>query len=62
MAFATEAPYLRELEMDVVICGPGDIGQAHQPEEHVSAAALAASETQLVKLIENFCVNDVKLQ
>lgn len=62
VAFATEAPYLRELELDVVICGPGDIGQAHQPEEHVSAAALAASEKQLVKLIENFCINDVKLQ
>lgn len=62
VAFATEAPYLRELDLDVVICGPGEIGQAHQPEEHVSARALAASEAQLVKLIENFCVNDVKPQ
>lgn len=58
VAFATEAPYLRALDMDVVICGPGDIGQAHQPEEHVSARSLAASEIQLVKLIEKFCVDE----
>lgn len=62
VAFATEAPYLRELDMDVVICGPGDIGQAHQPEEHVSAQALAASEGHLVKLIEKFCIEDLKPQ
>jgi len=56
VAFSTEGPYLRELDMDVVICGPGDIGQAHQPEERVSEQALAQSQAQLETLIEKFCV------
>lgn len=55
VAFSTEGPYLRELDMDVVICGPGDIGQAHQPEERVSRRALAASERQVGALIRKFC-------
>src|SRR5690606_12036469 len=33
VAFATEAPYLHDLGMDVVVLGPGDIDQAHQPDE-----------------------------
>lgn len=56
VAFSTEGPYLRELDMDVVIFGPGDIDQAHQPEERVSLQALAACERHLVQLIEKFCI------
>ena len=33
VAFATEAPYLQQLGMDVVVLGPGDIDVAHQPNE-----------------------------
>ena len=56
VAFATEAPYLRQLDMDVVICGPGEIDQAHQPEERVSLEALTRSEAQVTQLIEKFCL------
>lgn len=56
VAFSTEGPYLRELDMDVVVWGPGDINQAHQPEERVSMQALATCEQQLVALIEKFCL------
>lgn len=56
VAFSTEGPYLRELDMDVVIWGPGDINQAHQPEERVSMQALATCEQQLAALIEKFCL------
>ncbi len=56
VAFSTEGPYLRELDMDVVICGPGNIDHAHQPEERVSRTALAGCEQQLAALIERFCL------
>ena len=55
VAFSTEGPYLRELDMDVVVWGPGDIDQAHQPEERVSHAALATCEQQVTALIDRFC-------
>lgn len=57
VAFSTEGPYLRELDMDVVICGPGEIDQAHQPEERVSVQSLQTCEAQLSQLIERFCIN-----
>ncbi|HEX6928815.1 MAG TPA: acetylornithine deacetylase, partial [Gammaproteobacteria bacterium] len=56
VAFSTEGPYLRELDMDVVVYGPGDIDQAHQPEERVSVQALLHCERHLVQLIEKFCL------
>lgn len=55
VAFSTEGPYLRQLGMDVAIFGPGDIDQAHQPEERVSALALARCEEHLASLIRKFC-------
>ncbi|MBW3568274.1 MAG: acetylornithine deacetylase [Proteobacteria bacterium] len=58
VAFSTEGPYLRELDMDVVICGPGDIDQAHQPEEHVSTDALLQNQAQVEALIEKFCMEN----
>lgn len=56
VAFSTEGPYLRELDMDVVICGPGDIDQAHQPEEHIAASALLQSQAQVEAMIGKFCM------
>lgn len=58
VAFSTEGPYLRALDMDVVIWGPGDIDQAHQPEERVSRRALLDCEQQLAQLIRNFCIRN----
>ena len=56
VAFATEAPYLARLGMDVVVLGPGEIEQAHQPDESVELAALEASLAQLRALIRRFCL------
>jgi acetylornithine deacetylase len=36
VAFGTEGPYLNELGMDTIILGPGDIDQAHQPDEYLA--------------------------
>jgi acetylornithine deacetylase len=36
VAFGTEGPFLQELGMDTIILGPGNIDQAHQPDEYMS--------------------------
>ena len=41
-AFGTEAGLFQSLGMDVVVCGPGDIAQAHKPDEWVAPEQLAA--------------------
>ncbi|MFW2373056.1 MAG: acetylornithine deacetylase, partial [Gammaproteobacteria bacterium] len=35
VAFGTEAPYLTELGMQTLVLGPGNIAQAHQPDEYL---------------------------
>ncbi len=36
VAFGTEGPFLQQLGMDTIVMGPGNIDQAHQPDEYVS--------------------------
>ena len=45
VAFGTEAGLYQNLDMDVIVCGPGSIDQAHKPDEFVA-----------IEQIEN-CVN-----
>src|SRR5690606_15138616 len=40
VSFGTEAPFLGALGMDTVVCGPGDIDVAHQPDEHLPLARI----------------------
>jgi len=37
--------------MAVVVCGPGSIDQAHQPNEYIEEAQIHACEAMLRKLI-----------
>lgn len=57
VAFSTEAPYLAALGMDVVVLGPGDIEQAHQPDEFLDLARVQPTLGLLDSLIRRFCVN-----
>jgi acetylornithine deacetylase len=52
VAFGTEAPYLAQLGAEVVVCGPGDIARAHQPDESIDAAALPTGVDLLVGLAQ----------
>ncbi|MDH5377239.1 MAG: acetylornithine deacetylase [Gammaproteobacteria bacterium] len=56
VAFCTEAPYLNSLGMQTVVMGPGDIAQAHQPDEFLSLDRLQPTVDLLEKLIYEFCV------
>jgi acetylornithine deacetylase len=50
MPFATEGGVFQEAGIPTVICGPGSIDQAHQPDEYITLDALAAGETWLRRL------------
>lgn len=57
VAFATEAPFFAELEMETVILGPGNIDQAHQPDEFVTREHLEEMRHVLKGLIGHFCLS-----
>lgn len=56
VAFATEAPYLNELGIDTIVMGPGDIDQAHQPDEFLALDRIQPTVDVLRRLIQHFCV------
>lgn len=54
-AFGTEAPFLQQLGMQTVIYGPGDIAQAHQPDEYLALDRIQPAVDTLVKLVGECC-------
>jgi acetylornithine deacetylase len=50
VAFGTEAGLFHRAGISTVVCGPGSIQQAHQPDEYVSLEQLAACEAMLQRL------------
>ena len=55
VAFCTEGPYFNQLGMETVILGPGDIEQAHQPDEYLALDRIAPMRRLLRSLVERFC-------
>ncbi len=52
VAFGTEAGLFQSAGIPTVVCGPGSIEQAHQPDEFVTLAQLAACEAMLRALAQ----------
>ena len=52
VAFAAEAGQFQQAGFSTVICGPGSIDQAHQPNEYVEIAQLQRGATFMRRLIE----------
>jgi len=51
IAFGTEAGiYQQRCDIPMVVCGPGDIGNAHQPDEYIETRQLAACDLLLDRL------------
>ena len=48
--FATEAGHFQRAGIPTVVCGPGSIDQAHQPDEYIALHDLAAGEAFLRRL------------
>ncbi len=50
VSFATEGGLFQEIGISTVMCGPGSIDQAHQPNEFIDISQVEACETFLKKL------------
>jgi acetylornithine deacetylase len=55
VSFGTEAPFLNALGMETIVLGPGNIAQAHQPDEYLEAARIPPTLDLLRALIRRFC-------
>jgi len=54
VAFGTEAGLFHAAGIPTIVCGPGDIEQAHKPDEFVALEQIALCETFLRRLVDRF--------
>lgn len=57
VAFGTEGPYMNQMGMETVICGPGYIDQAHQPDEYLPLEHIQPGIKLIQSLIAKFCLD-----
>jgi acetylornithine deacetylase len=51
VSFATEAGLYQQAGIAAIVCGPGSIAVAHQPDEFITRAELAAGQAFLDRLL-----------
>lgn len=54
-SYVAEAGLFERAGLPTVICGPGWIAQAHQPDEYIAIDQLAAAEAFMDRLVEALC-------
>lgn len=52
VSYGTEASHFQRTGYDAVVCGPGDIGIAHQPNEYIEISQVDAGQAFIEKLLE----------
>jgi len=57
VSFGTEAALFHQIGVPTIVCGPGHIAQAHQPNEWVTLDQLAWCERFMRRLANEICVN-----
>jgi len=55
VSFGSEASLFHNADIPAIICGPGHIAQAHQPNEWVTLEQLALCETFMRRLADQVC-------
>lgn len=55
VSYGTEGGQFQAQGYSAVVCGPGDIAQAHQPDEYLEAAQFQACEAFLDRLLDELC-------
>jgi acetylornithine deacetylase len=55
VAFTTEAGLFQQAGIPAVVCGPGDIAQAHRPDEFITVGQVAQCEDFLRRLLAHMC-------
>ncbi|MBK8971884.1 MAG: acetylornithine deacetylase [Hahellaceae bacterium] len=58
VAFATEAPFFSEAGLQTLVLGPGDIAQAHQPDEYLALDRIQPCLDLFRQLISDICVEE----
>lgn len=56
VAFATEAPFYKAMDIPTLVLGPGSIDQAHQPNEYLPQNQIQPGAELYRKLIEHYCL------
>jgi acetylornithine deacetylase len=56
VSYGTESGYYQEANIPTIICGPGHIAQAHQPDEFVAQEQLDACDAFIRRLAERLLV------
>ena len=56
VSFGTEAALFHQATIPTIICGPGHIAQAHQPNEWVTLDQLAQCEAFMRRLADRVCI------
>ena len=51
VSYQTEAGHFQSIDIPTVICGPGNIAQAHKPDEYVSLEQVSACEAFMDRLV-----------
>lgn len=54
--FCTDGGQLAAAGIDSIICGPGDLDQAHQPNESMSRSAFEAGTAHIEAVIRKLCI------
>jgi acetylornithine deacetylase len=57
VSFGTEASLFHNANVPTIICGPGHIAQAHQPNEWVALEQIAQCEAFMRRLADRICVS-----
>lgn len=52
VSYGTEAGHFQNAGYSAVVCGPGDIAQAHQPDEYIEKSQMDAGESFMRKLVD----------
>ena len=60
VSFGTEAGVFNNLGIETIICGPGNIKQAHKPDEFGTIQQLKKCEKFLTKMIKNLYEDESK--
>ena len=56
VSFGTEASLFHQAGVSTIVCGPGHIAQAHQPNEWIALDQLAWCERFMRRLADHLCI------
>jgi acetylornithine deacetylase len=57
VGFGTEGGLFARAGVPSVVCGPGDLAQAHRPDEHVEIAQLTRTRVMVERLLDELCAD-----